>query len=130
MLLGEKKSGADIVFPIPLQNFSLTLSETMNKSPGNHLQNKHACVCILSHVQLFVTSWIVAHQAPLSTGFSRQESPSPGDLPDPGIEPKSLMSPSLAGGFFTTSATWVAQEDSKGIERVEWPKILELKQQW
>ena len=44
--------------------------------------------------------------------FSRQESwsgspfPSPGDLPDPGIEPTSLMSPALAGGFFTTGATW------------------------
>ena len=34
--------------------------------------------------------------------------PSPGDLPDPGIEPASLMSPALAGGFFTTSATWEA----------------------
>ena len=49
----------------------------------------------LSHVQLFVTLWTVAHQAPLSMGFSRQEYwnrlplPSPGDLPDPGIEPKS-----------------------------------------
>ena len=32
--------------------------------------------------------------------------PPPGDLPDPGIEPPSLMSPVLAGGFFTTSATW------------------------
>ena len=44
--------------------------------------------------------------------FSRQEYwsgqpfPSPGDLPDPGTEPESLMSPALAGGFFTTSATW------------------------
>ena len=44
-------------------------------------------------------------------GFSRQERcsglpcPSPGDLPDPGIEPASLVSPALAGGFFTTSAT-------------------------
>ena len=51
-------------------------------------------------------------QAPLSMRFLRQEywnglpcSP-PGDLPDPGIEPASLMSPALAGGFFTTSATW------------------------
>ena len=50
-------------------------------------------------------------QAPLSVGFSRQESWSglpcspPGDLPDMGIEPKSLVSPSLAGEFFTTSAT-------------------------
>ena len=47
-------------------------------------------------------------------GFSRQEYlsglpfPSPGDLPDPGIEPLSLNSPALAGGFFTTSATWKA----------------------
>ena len=35
--------------------------------------------------------------------------PSPGDLPDPGIEPEVLRSPVLAGGFFTTSATWKAQ---------------------
>ena len=54
----------------------------------------------------------VAHQAPLSMGFSRQEywsglpCPPPGDLPDPGIEPASLMSPALADGFFTTSAPW------------------------
>ena len=50
----------------------------------------------LSHVQLFGTPWTVACQAPLSMGFSRQEYwsvlpfPSPGDLPDPGIEPRSL----------------------------------------
>ena len=49
----------------------------------------------LSCVQLLVTPWTVAHQAPLSVGFSRQEYwsglpvPSPGDLPDPGIEPRS-----------------------------------------
>ena len=49
----------------------------------------------LSHVRLFVTQWTVAHQAPPSMGFSRQEYwsglpfPSPGDLPDPGIEPRS-----------------------------------------
>ena len=46
----------------------------------------------LSHVQLFVTTWTVAHHAPLSMGLSRQEYwsglpfPSQGDLPDPGIE--------------------------------------------
>ena len=51
--------------------------------------------CIFSHVQLFATPWTVARQAPLSMGFSRQEYwsglpfPSPGDLPDPGIEPRS-----------------------------------------
>ena len=53
-------------------------------------------------------------QAPLSMGFSRQEYwselpfPSPEDLPDPGIKPTSLISPALAGGFFTTSRTWEA----------------------
>ena len=65
------------------------------------------CVCAqsLSRVQLFATSCTVAHQAPLSMEFSKQESwsglpfPSPGDLPDPGIEPASL---SLAGRFFPT----------------------------
>ena len=60
------------------------------------------------------TPWSVACQAPLFMGLSRQEFwselpvPSPGDLPNPGIEPKSLTSPALAGGFFTTSATWEA----------------------
>ena len=49
----------------------------------------------LSRVRLFATPWTVAHQAPPSMGFSRQEYwsglpfPSPGDLPDPGIEPRS-----------------------------------------
>ena len=55
-----------------------------------------------------VTPWTVAHQAPLSMGFSRQKYwsglpfPPPGDLLDPGIEPVSLVPPALAGGFFTT----------------------------
>ena len=55
------------------------------------------CVCVklLSRVRLSATPWTVARQAPLSRGFSRQEYwsglpfPSPGDLPDPGIEPGS-----------------------------------------
>ena len=56
------------------------------------------CVCVcesLSRVPLFVTPLTVAHQAPLSMKFSRQEywsgllCPSPGDLLDPGIEPRS-----------------------------------------
>ena len=52
--------------------------------------------------------WTVAHHAPLSLGFSRQEYwsalpfPPPGDLPDPGIEPMSPISPALASGYFTT----------------------------
>ena len=75
-------------------------------------------MCVrLSHVRLFATSWTVAHQAPLSVEFSRQEYwcglsfPSPEDLPNPGTELASLVSlvsPALAGGFFTTGATWEA----------------------
>jgi len=62
----------------------------------------------LCSVQLFATPWTVARQVPLSMEFSRQEYwsglpfPSPGNLPDPGIKPRSLASPALAGGFFTT----------------------------
>ena len=41
--------------------------------------------------------------------------PTPGDLPDPGIEPMSLTSPALAGRFFTTSATWEAQNKGPGV---------------
>ena len=88
------------------------------------------CICWLTHscshcvsmgiltcfsrVWLFMTLWTVAHQAPLSMGFPRQEywsglpCPPPGDLPNPGIEPKHPVSPALAGGFFTTSTTWEA----------------------
>ena len=44
--------------------------------------------------------------------------PSPGDLPDPGIKPTSLMSPALAGGFFTTSATWEVQVSAKSESEV------------
>ena len=53
-----------------------------------------------------MTTWTVAHQAPLSMGFSRQEYwtglsfPSPGDLPHPGIESQSLVYPALAGRLF------------------------------
>ena len=63
---------------------------------------------MLTWVLLFVTPWSVAHQMPLSMGFSRQEYwsglpfPSLWDLPDPGVEPTSLASLALAGRFFTT----------------------------
>ena len=75
----------------------------------------HACMLShFSHVWLFVTPWTIACQAPLSMGFFRQEycrglpCPSPGDLPHPGMESVSLMSPELARGFFTASTTWEA----------------------
>ena len=63
------------------------------------------CVDMLGRAQLFAIPWTVT---PLSMAFSRQKYWSglpfhpPGDLPDPGIEPVSLTSPALAGGFFTT----------------------------
>ena len=78
-------------------------------------------VCRFSQVRLFVTLWTIARQASLSMGFSRQKYwsglpfPSPGDLPNPGIEPTSLMSPALAGRFFTTSATWEPQSASQSV---------------
>ena len=67
-----------------------------------------------SHLRLYVALWTVACQAPLSMGFSRREYWNglpfpPGDLPNPAIEPLSLSSPALVGGFFTTSTTWAAQ---------------------
>ena len=73
--------------------------------------------CMLSrfsHAQLFVTPRTVGLPAPLCMRFSRQEysiglsRPLPGDLPNPEIEPVTLTSPTLAGGFFTTSTTWDA----------------------
>ena len=69
---------------------------------------------LFSRVRLFVTSWTVAGQAPLSMGCTRQEYwsglsyPPPGDLLDPEIKAMSLTSPALVDGFFTTGATWEA----------------------
>ena len=111
---------------------------------------RNALVCMLSlfsHVSLFATLCTVALQAPLSMGFSRQEywsrlpCPPPGALPNPGIEPTSLMSLALAGGFFTTSATedtlrintdpWCSQraaplQGQKAVARKEWPAAWAL----
>ena len=72
-------------------------------------------LCVLSLfscVRLFLTLWTVAHQAPLSMGFSRKgyknglPFPPLGDHPHPEIKTTSLMSLALAGGFFTTSTIW------------------------
>ena len=69
-----------------------------------------------SQVWFSATLWAVAHQAPLSMGFIRQEYwsrlpyPTPEDLPEPEIKPTSLASPALASRFFTTSTTWEAEK--------------------
>ena len=74
-----------------------------------------------SRVRLCATRRTVAHLAALSMGFSRQEygsglpCPAPGDLPDPGTELTTFMSPALAVRFFTTSATWEAPQ--KAVSR-------------
>ena len=78
----------------------LVLSRVMWATRGSNLAVK---VKSLSRVRLFATPWPSAHQAPSSMGFSRQEYqtglpfPSPGDLPDPGIE---LRSPTLQADAF------------------------------
>ena len=75
-----------------------------------------------SHFRLFATLWAVACQASPSKGFSRQEywsglpCPPPGILPDPGIEPVCLMSPALAGRFFTTRPSGKPKKEAKCSE--------------
>ena len=72
-----------------------------------------ACAKSLQLCQTLCNSVDCSHQAPLSMRFPREEYrsglpfPSPGDLPDPGIEPASPATPALAGRFFTTN-TWEA----------------------
>ena len=80
-----------------------------NQNPTSNTLGHKICSCCFSrcHAQLFVTPWTVAHQSPLSRGFSRQESwswlpfPSPGNLADPRIKP---VSAAFAGRFFTTKS--------------------------
>ena len=94
----EYLSGKLIPSPVDLPNSgvkpgspALQADSLPSELPGN------PWVKSLSHVQLFATLWTVAHQAPPSMEFSRQEYwsgvplPSPGDLPDPGIEPFALQ---------------------------------------
>ena len=73
----------------------------------------------LSHVRLFATPWTVAHQASQSMGFPMQECwsglpfPSPGDLPDPGIEP---WSPALQADALTSELLIVIIDGDEGCE--------------
>ena len=84
------------------------------------------CVCsVTSVVSNSANLWTVAVRLLCPWGFSRQEywnglpCPPPGDLPHPGMEPKSLTSPELAGRFFITSATWEAQLET-WVSEVSW----------
>ena len=106
----------------PQRQLSCSCHEMQCTLVGVHTR-AHVCVwvCVpscFSRVWLFAAPWTVAHQATLSMGFSRQKyysglpHPPSGDLPDPGIEPTSLTSLALAGGFFTTSTTWEAPKSN------------------
>ena len=96
------------------------VQEKLNRCPCFVLRNCPAAgrLRMLSrcYIQLFATPQTGVPRAPLSMRFPRQEywsgvlCPPPGDLPHPGTEPASLSSPALAGGLFTSSATWEAQQ--------------------
>ena len=85
----------------------------------------------LSGFRLFVTPWTVAHEAPLSMGFPRQEYqsglsfPSPGDLPDPGIEPASSE---LAGRLFITEPPGKSQYQNNRRENGGLSSLKEINQ--
>ena len=76
--------------------YLLSIEGRMLKKIWEALSRAFYFVCVLSHVQLFVTLWTIDHQVPLSMGFPRQEYwnglpfPAPGDLPNPGIKPSLL----------------------------------------
>ena len=80
---------------------------------------------LFSHARLFVAPQTVVHQASLSMGFSRQEYSCglpclpPGDLPDPGIKPKSLTSPTLADGFFTRQFTLHSENNRQLLDTIQ-----------
>ena len=108
MFLSKKYKQVRLAKTIPL---SVLQPKCLNT---RYLIYSASLLSLFSCVQLFGTPWTVARQAPLFMRFSREKYWSrlplstPGDLPQPGIEPSSLMSPPKAGRFFTTWATWEA----------------------
>ena len=107
---GHPKSGPPLVGDI-FQG--LWLPDNWDSSFGLHaLLDMCVCVCVLTRVQLFADPWTIAHQTPLSVGIPRQEYwsglpfPTPEDLPNPGIEPASFLSPALTIRSFTIRVTF------------------------
>ena len=109
--------GSTLFYKVVMESLSVTLH--LSRNWNDMEQAMQIIMCVLScfsHAQLFATVWTVAHQAPLCMGFSRQEHwsglpcPAPGQLLNPGIEPRPLPSPTLASGSFTTSTTWEAPQ--------------------
>ena len=105
----EYRSGVSLLSPILYCDHDYTLISLMKLSLSEWVKS-------LSHVRLLVTPWTVAFQAPPSMGFSRQEYwsglpfPSPGDLPDPGIEP---WSPAFQVDTLTSEPPGKSREDSR-----------------
>ena len=91
------------------------------------------CAQSLSCVQLIVAQWTIAQQAALSVEFSRQAywselpCPPPEDIPKPGIEPTSFVSPALAGGFFTTGATW--EVNTLTLRKCDWVGVCKYERE-
>ena len=113
----DQQDRAIVTSPFNPQKSRIDYCRCLKRKPNREakfcLQFGHSYkpVCMLSHfshIQLCAIIQTVAHQAPLSIGFSRQEywsglpCPPPGDLPNPSIKPVSLTSLALAGRFFTT----------------------------
>ena len=79
------------------------------------MEDSVLCALLLSHIRFFATPWTVAHQAPLSMGFSRQEyssglpCPPPGDLSNSGIEPES---PALQADYLPAEQSGKPMEGS------------------
>ena len=112
-----------------------------SKIPGQLASSVRVYVfnCSVVSNSFFVTLWTIAHQASLSMEFSSQEYwsglpfPIPGDLPDPGIEPASLASPTLAGRFFTSlppgQSIWTRSNETNGVSWVSW-LLWHLQAKW
>ena len=129
LLSGENRGHPESFTPVACISYNKALAilhwDCLALFSGNRYRRKQLWigtrdVCISAGLHFahgnmtaeFVAPWTVSPLAPLSMEFSKQEYwsglpvPTPGDLPNPGVEPTSLVSPALAGGFFTTCTTW------------------------
>ena len=95
----------------PCSNWMRPIHIMESSLPHFMSTNLNVSVCVLSHVWLFTIPWTVAHQTPLSRNFPAKNAGEgchfllQENLWDPGIKLESLVSPALAGGFFTSNAT-------------------------
>ena len=124
-----------------------TMSRQSRAHPGFCLASgfTESILSHFCHVRLFATPWTGAWQAPLSMRFFKQDCrsglpfPSPGDCPDPGVKPWSLVFPPWVGEFLTTSVTWetplfqlkapqVFFREDEVVSFMGFPSIMSIKQ--